>query len=139
MVSKLLPKIMRAEPAAAFTALEIRIIERLAASPKPLGAYAIARAITEATGRRCHPNSIYRCLAHLIEAGAVHRVICKNSYTLTSNVCATDTLLVCGSCDAVKAIATPDSHHKLERSAAASNFAASSTIIEVVGTCRDCS
>jgi Fur family transcriptional regulator, zinc uptake regulator len=129
---------MAARDPSAFTVLEMRILKCLSSVEQPLGAYAIARTITLSLGRRCHPNSVYRCLAQLIEAGAVRRIVCKNSYVLTSQFGVTDCLLICASCDAIEKFDAVDLHSQLKRLAATADFGAFCTIIEVIGTCQAC-
>jgi Fur family transcriptional regulator, zinc uptake regulator len=129
---------MVARETSAFTVLEMRILKCLSSVEQPLGAYAIARKITQSLGRRCHPNSVYRCLAQLIDAGEVRRIVCKNNYVLTSRFGVNDCLLICRSCDAIKKFDAVDLHSQLRRLAATADFGASRTIIEVIGICQTC-
>src|SRR5204863_259080 len=60
------------------TPVRRRVLEALASSHKPLGAYEIIDLLVD-RGRRPAPITVYRALDFLREAGLVHRIESRNA------------------------------------------------------------
>src|ERR1043165_4665174 len=71
------------------TAMRRHVLEVLAASPKPVGAYEIIDAVA-ARGARPAPITIYRALDFLTAQGLVHRIESRNAFLACINNHASD-------------------------------------------------
>lgn len=114
------------------------VISILRERAKPMGAYAIAHEVERRTGHRCHTNSVYRCLAKMLDEGLARRVASLSSYVLATSAARTSALALCRRCRAVLPIEAADLHAQLAARALASGFATEAQVIEVLGLCADC-
>jgi Fur family transcriptional regulator, zinc uptake regulator len=83
------------------TPIRRKVLQALAASHKPLGAYDIMDAVG---GPRPAPITVYRALEFLIALGLVHRIASRNAYLACVNNHRTGALvafLICDGCGAV--------------------------------------
>lgn len=122
-----------AEAHGGFTPLRRQILEKLASSNKPLGAYDLIDLIAKETGRTPAPVTIYRTLDYLLEQGFAHRIHALNAYIACSHTHLTGEMvvMVCEKCGCVsegetKPLTLPD------------GFKAKRTAIEIFGTCGHC-
>jgi len=112
--------------------LEAVVLSILRASPRPLGAYAIARK-SRSLGVPLSPNQVYRILERL--RGRVRRVETLNAYFEDRSDAAAVTLCrACGRAGSLRVDLGPE----IMALARAKNFRAENVIIEVRGKCPDC-
>jgi Fur family transcriptional regulator, zinc uptake regulator len=122
-----------AEAHSGFTPLRRQVLELLASSAKPLGAYDLISLIAKDTGRTPAPVTIYRTLDYLLEQGFAHRIHALNAFIACSHTHLTGEIMfmVCEKCGCVfegetKPLALPN------------GFIAKRTAIEIFGTCGHC-
>ena len=105
----------------------------------PMSAYDVLDRLRESNPRLA-PPTIYRALAALIERGRVHRLESLNAFM----ACRCDhhhnaaVLSICDGCGAVRESIAPDLVADLSAVAGQSGFAPKRHVIEVHGTCADC-
>jgi Fur family zinc uptake transcriptional regulator len=106
----------------------------------PLSAYKILEALKVAYPKIA-PPTVYRALAALTKRDAVHRLETLNAYIPCQ--CGEDhqqsILSVCNDCGTVDESVEPDVFSELNASLTKVGFSAQRHIIEVHGTCADCS
>jgi Fur family transcriptional regulator, zinc uptake regulator len=122
-------------------ALAESVVAVLKGSQKPLGAYAIADKITATSGARCYANSVYRCLAMLIEQGRVQPIASVNGYVLNdTDGDSADRLiwLICEECQRCDSVPGLFAHTAINEIALAKQFRPLRQIIEIVGSCAAC-
>ena len=129
-----------ADRAQRLTPLRRRVLEALAASHKPLGAYEIIEQIA-GDGPRPAPITVYRALDFLLENGLVHRIESRNAFL----ACAHDhdetsmvAFLICDHCGSVGEIPAAPVAQSLNAAARASGFAPKLSVVEIAGTCAHC-
>jgi Fur family transcriptional regulator, zinc uptake regulator len=123
------------------SALAESVVAVLKGSQKPLGAYAIADRITEASGARCYANSVYRCLAMLINQGRVQPIASVNGYVLIeAQRDSTNWLiwLICEQCQRCDRLPAKAAHEAIKNVALAKQFQPRRQIIEIIGSCAAC-
>ena len=104
----------------------------LSASPRPLGAYRIARQ-SRALGVPLAPNQVYRILDRLV--GRVHRVETLNAYFEADGQ--RGAITICRSCGRTRTLdAAYDA--EIDRLCRAAGFRPNRVIVEVIGLCADC-
>jgi len=118
-----------------------RVLDVLAGSHAPLGAYEIIDRLAE-TGSRPAPISVYRALGFLTEAGLAHRIERLNAYVACGSAAhgeaATLVFLICESCRQVGEVTAQEVGIDLDRLDAGLGFAAHSAAIEITGLCGRC-
>jgi Fur family zinc uptake transcriptional regulator len=112
--------------------LEEVVMAIVRASPRPLGAYRIARQ-SRVLGVPLAPNQVYRILDRL--GGRVHRVETLNAYFEAGGQ--PGAITICRGCGRTR---TLDAGYETEvdRLCRAAGFRPSRVIVEVVGVCPDC-
>lgn len=60
--------------------LRADILQILLENEKPLGAYDIARQVSQIKGRKCYANSIYRVLGTMVRNGVVQSIATTRSF-----------------------------------------------------------
>jgi len=123
------------------TGPRIQILEALAATNRPLNAYALHAQI-KAAGGAVDVVSVYRTLSVLSELGLVHFIPSADGFLPCTGVCEHDNQtehLVCDDCGSVTEISIPACTTKdLEEQLQESGFQAREVRIEVLGTCNKC-
>ena len=121
------------------TPMRRRVLEVLAESHKPLGAYEIMDRV--ASGPRPAPITVYRALDFLMANGLVHRIESRNAYL----ACAHDhdaaslvAFLICERCGSVGEIPAAPVAQSLSAAARASGCAPKLSVVEITGTCAHC-
>lgn len=121
------------------TKLRRRILELVWSRHGPLGAYDILRLMNEGDGR-VTPNTVYRGLDFLLEAGLIHRLDSMNAFM----GCAdperkhSGQFLICRSCESAAEIHDPGIERTLGRDAKRVGFAVEQQTVEVLGLCPAC-
>ncbi|WP_312861557.1 Fur family transcriptional regulator [Segnochrobactrum spirostomi] len=116
------------------------VLDALARSHKPIGAYEIIEALS-ANGPPPAPISVYRALAFLTEQGLVHRIERLNAFVACAGTHGETNPLVfmiCDSCGQVGELAAAAVGIDLTRLTAGTGFVPQSAAIEVTGLCRHC-
>jgi Fur family zinc uptake transcriptional regulator len=123
-----------------FTALRRLVLQAVASSHKPLGAYKIMDLLARGR-RRPAPVTVYRALDFLMKHGFVHRIESRNAYF----ACARNhddeaivAILVCESCGAVGEASTAAMGQLVAGVARKAGFKPSMSVIEIAGTCANC-
>jgi Fur family zinc uptake transcriptional regulator len=116
------------------------VLEALAASHQPLGAYEIIDRLA-AKGPRPAPITVYRALDFLVGNGLVHRIESRNSFVAcigSHDSGALTVFLICERCGAVgeaPSVAVADTLMAAARSA---GFTPRTPVIEMSGICAHC-
>jgi Fur family transcriptional regulator, zinc uptake regulator len=129
-----------AERGERLTPMRRRVLEILAASHKPLGAYEIVDAAA-AHGPRPAPITVYRALDFLRENGLVHRIESRNAFVACGRNHPSDALvafLICDRCGAVGEAPAAAAAQSLAAAAQGAGFAPNLSVIEITGTCSHC-
>ena len=116
------------------------VLEALAASHKPLGAYEIIDRLA-ARGPRPAPITVYRALDFLLEQGLCHRIESRNAFIACINNHATDApvvFLICERCGAVGEAPSTAVAASLNAAARSAGFTPKSPVIEITGVCAHC-
>jgi len=115
-----------------------KVLEVLAASHKPLGAYEII----EQTGRpRPAPITVYRALDFLMGQGLVHRIASRNAFLACVNNHSSEALvafLICENCGAVGEAAGAAIGQVLGTAARQAGFTPKMSVVEISGLCGHC-
>ncbi len=122
------------------TAMRRRVLEVLAGSHKPLGAYEIIDRVGE-TGPRPAPITVYRALDFLRHNGLVHRIESRNAFVACVRNHRSDALvafLICESCGAVGEAPAAAASQPLAAAARSAGFSPNLSVIEMTGTCSHC-
>jgi len=129
-----------AERGARLTPLRRRVLEALADSHVPLGAYEIVDRLGT-SGERPPPMSVYRTLDFLVAEGLAHRVESRNAYIACGHEHDPDDVVVFLICDACGQTAEVGSHavgRDLAWAARAAGFTPRASVIEIPGECARC-
>jgi Fur family transcriptional regulator, zinc uptake regulator len=129
-----------AERGERLTPMRRRVLESLAASHRPLGAYEIIDRLAE-LGPRPAPITIYRALDFLLANGLVHRIESRNAFIACINNHASGSLvvfLICERCGAVGEAPATAVADALLVAASAASFVPKTPVIEITGVCAHC-
>lgn len=109
-------------------------------SHRPLGAYDIIERLSETSGQRVVPPTVYRALDFLLGRGLVHRLATLNAYigcpfpdNAHSNV-----FMLCQACGSVAEYTVEAIDKAIVATAERAGFAIDSQAIEVSGLCPGC-
>jgi Fur family zinc uptake transcriptional regulator len=122
------------------TPMRRQVLQALAASHKPLGAYELIELVGE-KGPRPAPITIYRALDFLTAQGLVHRIESRNAFLACINNHASDApvvFLICEKCGAVGEAPSAAVAESLNAAAKAAGFTPKSPVIEIAGICAHC-
>jgi Fur family zinc uptake transcriptional regulator len=123
------------------TPMRRKVLEVLAASHKPLGAYEIIDAAA-ANGPRPAPITIYRALDFLMANGLVHRIESRNAFLACAHnhdSGAVVAFLICESCGEVGEAPGSDIVATVTAAAKSAGFAPTMSVVEITGICSHCS
>ena len=131
-------EVLCAERGQRLTPMRRKVLEVLAASHKPLGAYEII----EQTGRpRPAPITVYRALDFLMGQGLVHRIASRNAFLACVNNHSSEALvafLICENCGAVGEAAGAAIGQVLGTAARQAGFTPKMSVVEISGLCGHC-
>jgi Fur family transcriptional regulator, zinc uptake regulator len=122
------------------TPMRRRVLEVLAASHQPLGAYEIMELVGGEA--RPAPITVYRALDFLRASGLVHRIESRNAFMACVHNHGVDALvvfLICEQCGAVGEMPAGALAPALSSAAREAGFTPKMSVIEVSGTCANCS
>jgi Fur family zinc uptake transcriptional regulator len=117
-----------------------RVLEIVAESHKPIGAYEILQRLATERGRAA-PPTVYRALAFLVEQGFAHRIDSLNAFIACFDPeRAHDAgFLICEQCKTVEEVATPALGTAVRAAVTASGFQPRRSVVEISGLCAACS
>jgi Fur family zinc uptake transcriptional regulator len=118
-----------------------KVLEVLAGSHKPLGAYEIIDAAA-ASGPRPAPITVYRALDFLMANGLVHRIESRNAFLAcvhNHDSGAVVAFLICESCGEVGEAPGGDIGSTLTAAANSAGFTPTMSVVEITGVCSHCS
>ncbi len=122
------------------TPMRRQVLETLAASHQPLGAYDIMDRLA-ARGPRPAPITVYRALDFLLENGLAHRIESRNAFLACVNNHGADAMvvfLICEQCGAVGEASSNAIAQTLAAAAKSAGFTPRTPVIEVSGVCSHC-
>jgi Fur family zinc uptake transcriptional regulator len=124
-----------------WTGMRAAVFDALASFERPASAYDIAEAVSKSEGRRVAANSVYRILDLFVGANLARKVESANAYVANQHPdCLHDCIfLICDSCGQAVHIDDDKLTGGIRDAAANAGFSASRPVIEVRGTCEDCS
>jgi Fur family zinc uptake transcriptional regulator len=124
-----------------WTDMRSAVFDALAGFGRPASAYDIAEAVSTTQGRRIAVNSVYRILDLFVGANLARRVESSNAYVANQHPdCLHDCIfLICDNCGQAVHIDDDKVANEIRGAAASAGFAAKRPVIEVRGTCGDCS
>lgn len=128
------------ERGARLTPLRRRVLEGLADSHVPLGAYELVERLG-ASGDRPPPMSVYRALDFLVSEGLAHRIESRNAYIACGRDHARDDVivfLICEACGLTSEVASHAIGRDVSWAARAAGFTPRASVIEIPGTCARC-
>lgn len=128
------------ERGARLTPLRRRVLEGLADSHVPLGAYELVERLG-ASGDRPPPMSVYRALDFLVSEGLAHRIESRNAYIACGRDHASDDVivfLICEACGLTSEVASHAIGRDVSWAARAAGFTPRASVIEIPGTCARC-
>jgi Fur family zinc uptake transcriptional regulator len=137
--------LMRAEEACdergrRLTPLRRRVLEVLAGSHMPVGAYDIVDRLSRMNDA-APAMSVYRALDFLVSEGLAHRIESRNAFLACSRGHASDEVVVfllCERCSTVAEVKSDAVGRDLARAAGAVGFEAHAPVLEINGLCERC-
>jgi Fur family zinc uptake transcriptional regulator len=122
------------------TPLRRRVLETLAESHSPIGAYDIVERLKQS--REAAPAmSVYRALDFLVTEGLAHRIESRNAFLACNRGHDSDEVVVfllCERCSTVAEVKSDAVGRDLARAAGAVGFEAHAPVLEIKGLCQDC-
>ncbi len=121
--------------------MRARVLELLAASPQPLGAYDLIEHIAREGDRRPAPITIYRALDFLLGQGLVHRIESRNAFVACDHHhghADVVVFLLCEKCGTAAEASGAEIGDLLAEMAAKAGFAARGQFVEIAGECAAC-
>ena len=124
-----------------WTEMRAAVFEALAGFDKPASAYDIAEAVSAARGKRVAANSVYRILDLFVGSNLARRVESANAYVANAHPdCLHDCIfLICDTCGQATHLDDDKLSGGVRDAAANAGFEQVRPVIEVRGTCGDCS
>jgi Fur family zinc uptake transcriptional regulator len=121
------------------TPTRARVLEIVAESHQPVGAYDILQRLSAERGRAA-PPTVYRALAFLVEQGLAHRIDSLNAFVacFDSERSHDAGFLICDTCKAVEEIAENAVGEAVRQSVTARGFHPRRTVVEISGICAAC-
>lgn len=128
---------------ARLTDIRRKVLEALAETHAPAGAYDVIERLAEAGGRPPAPITIYRALDFLMAHGLAHRIESRNAYVACAHEHGTDgeapvVFLICERCGVVGEAGADEFEAALKALARKSGFSPRSPVIEITGECAHC-
>jgi len=130
-----------AERGEQWTDMRAAVFEALAGFDKPASAYDIAEQVSKSRGKRVAANSVYRILDLFVGTNLARRVESANAYVANAHpACLHDCIfLICDTCGQATHIDDDTLSGGVREAAANAGFEQVRPVIEVRGTCGDCS
>lgn len=131
-----------AERGERLTPIRLRVLELLAGSAQPLGAYDLIELLGNADGRRPAPVTVYRALDFLLGQGLAHRIESRNAFVACDHSHGhTDVVvfLLCERCGTAAESSGAEIGERLAHVARDAGFEARGQFVEIAGLCAACS
>ena len=125
---------------ARLTPLRRRVLETLAQSHIPLGAYDLVEKLG-AVGERPPPMSVYRALDFLVAGGLAHRIESRNAFLACGRTHEADDVivfLICERCGLTDEVASHAIGRDIAWATRAAGFTPRTPVLEIAGTCARC-
>lgn len=122
------------------TPIRRQVLEILAESHKPLGAYEIIDRLAAAVGRPA-PITVYRALDFLLANGLAHRIQSRNAFIACVNNHASGAMvafLICEQCGEVGEASSSTVAETLAAAARSAGFTPKTPVVEITGICSHC-
>ena len=122
------------------TPLRRRVLEALAESHAPMGAYDIVERL-KGSGDGAPPMSVYRALDFLVAEGLAHRIESKNAFLACVRPHDEGEIvlfLLCERCGTVAEVTSGAVGRDVAQAARAVGFAARTPVLEINGLCERC-
>jgi Fur family zinc uptake transcriptional regulator len=122
------------------TPMRRKVLEILASSHRPLGAYEVMDAVA-AGGPRPAPITVYRALDFLKANGLVHRIESRNAFLACGrrhDSGAVVAFLICEGCGEVGEAPGPEIAASVAAAAKGARFAPHMSVVEITGLCAHC-
>lgn len=121
------------------TPTRARVLEIVAESHRPVGAYDILQRLSDERGRAA-PPTVYRALAFLVEQGLAHRIDSLNAFVACFDPESSHAagFLICDTCRSVTEMADTSLDAAIQASVTAQGFKPARTVVEISGTCAAC-
>ena len=125
----------------AWTDMRAEIFDAVAEIGKPASAYEIADIVSQKRGKRVAPNSVYRILDLFVGTNLARRVESANAYVANAHPgCLHDCIfLICDNCGQATHLDDDKLSGGVRDAAAEAGFEQVRPVIEVRGTCGECS
>lgn len=130
-----------ARSGARLTPIRRQVLEALASTHSPVGAYELIEKLEDAEGRRPAPITVYRALDFLLEQGIAHRIESRNAFVACARDHGTNGVaifLICETCGAVGEAVSGTVAEALGAAAHDAGFLPRGQVIEIAGTCLHC-
>jgi Fur family zinc uptake transcriptional regulator len=121
------------------TPLRRRVLETLAASHAPLGAYEIVEKLKKT--KTTPAMSVYRALDFLLAEGLAHRIESKNAFLACAYGHDNDDIvlfMLCERCGTVAEVTSTALGRDLAQAAKSASFSPKAPVLEVSGLCARC-
>jgi Fur family zinc uptake transcriptional regulator len=129
------------ERGARLTPVRRQVLEALADTHQPIGAYELIERLEDGDGRRPAPITVYRALDFLLEHGLAHRIESRNAFI----ACGRDhsaggvvMFLICESCGTVGEATSDAVGAALAGAAGKAGFRPRAQVVEIAGECAHC-
>ena len=124
-----------------WTEMRADVFDALARCEKPASAYDIAESVGQRRGKRVAANSVYRILDLFVHANLARKVESANAYVANAHPdCVHDCIfMICDQCGQTTHIDDDAIAGKVRAAAKGPGFHPERPVIEVRGTCADCS
>lgn len=124
-----------------WTEMRADVFSALSERDRPASAYDLAESVSALRGKRVAPNSVYRILDLFVRTNLARRVESANAYVANSHPgCQHDCIfLICDSCGRAAHIDDDRLTGALVAAARQAGFADVRPVVELRGTCAECS
>ena len=121
------------------TPTRARVLDIIAESHRPVGAYDILQRLADERGAAA-PPTVYRALGFLVEQGFAHRIDSLNAFVacFTPDHTHEAGFLIYESCRTVEEIADPALGAAIRKAIADRGFQATRSAVEIAGRCAAC-
>ena len=123
-----------------FTKLRHDVLQAVAETGRPMGAYDIAERLS-GPERRVAAVSVYRALDFLPELGLVHRIASRNAFVPCAHAHGASenvVFLICRTCGGIDETTSPEVESGLGKTLKRAGFTPAHSILEVEGDCGAC-
>lgn len=130
-----------AERGERLTPIRAQVLEILAASQQPLGAYDLIEHISRSGSRRPAPITVYRALDFLLGQGLAHRIESRNAFVACDHHhghADVVVFLLCERCGAATEASGDEIGTLLAEVAAQAGFSPRGQFVEIAGDCAAC-